>query len=183
MARAKKTETKKTTSKKTSKKVVEDFPVDDIINDLKGTLITENSEQVGCKKKIKTDVEEKPQETNEEVKTFENELLEKSVNLEGDIEIAETINSDEIVEKNADELKKEIEEEAYNEKVEQITEEVNQKVAQKVADILEDFSTEEIQQEEEEKEMKIVENKDKTFLKKARKIVTSHKWMGQIIDF
>ena len=43
MARAKKTETKKTTTKKTAKKstknVVEEFPVDDIINDLKGTLI------------------------------------------------------------------------------------------------------------------------------------------------
>lgn len=146
MARAKKTETKKTTTKKTPKKVVEDFPVDDIINDLKGTLITENSEQVGCKKKIKTDVEEKPQETNEEVKTFEDELLEKSVNLEGDVETVEAINFDEIVEKNADELKKEIE-------------------------------------EEEVVEEPVVENKKETTLKKARKIVTSHKWMGQIIDF
>ena len=146
MARAKKTETKKTTTKKTPKKVVEDFPVDDIINDLKGTLITENSEQVGCKKKIKTDVEGKPQETNEEVKTFEDELLEKSVNLEGDVETVEAINFDEIVEKNADELKKEIE-------------------------------------EEEVVEEPVVENKKETTLKKARKIVTSHKWMGQIIDF
>lgn len=187
MARAKKTETKKTTTKKTTKKstknVVEEFPVDDIINDLKGTLITENSDQVGCKKKFKDEVEEKQQETIEVNTAFEDESIEKCVNTEGDIEAVETVNVDEIVEKNADELKKEIKEEAYEEKVEQITEEVNQKVAQKVADILEDFSVEEIQQEEEEKEKKIVENKDKTFLKKARKIVTNHKWMGQIIDF
>lgn len=179
MARAKKTETKKTTTKKTTKKVVEEFPVDDIINDLKGTLITENSDQVGCKKKFKDEVEEKQQETIEVNNTFEDELLEKCVNTEGDIEAAETVNADEIIKDTADKLK----EEAYEEKVEQITEEVNQKVAQKVADILEDFSAGEIQQEEEEKEMKIVENKDKTFLKKARKIVTNHKWMGQIIDF
>ena len=151
MARAKKTETKKTTTKKTAKKstknVVEEFPVDDIINDLKGTLITENSDQVGCKKKFKDEVEEKPQETNEEVKTFQDELLEKSVNLEGDIEAVETVNVDEIIKDTADKLREEIKEEVKEEPVVEV---------------------------KKEKE---------PFLKKARKIVTNHKWMGQIIDF
>ena len=147
MARAKKTETKKTTTKKTTKKttknVVEEFPVDDIINDLKGTLITENSDQVGCKKKFKDEVEEKQQETNEEVKTFEDELLEKSVNLEGDIEAVETVNVDEIIKDTADKLREEVKEEPVVE----------------------------------------VKKEKEPFLKKARKIVTNHKWMGQIIDF
>ena len=151
MARAKKTETKKTTTKKTTKKstknVVEEFPVDDIINDLKGTLITENSDQVGCKKKFKDEVEEKQQETNEVNNTFEDELLEKCVNTEGDIEAVETVNVDEIIKDTADKLKEEIKEEVNEEPVVEV---------------------------KKEKE---------PFLKKVRKIVTNHKWMGQIIDF
>ena len=151
MARAKKTETKKTTAKKTTKKstknVAEEFPVDDIINDLKGTLITENSDQVGCKKKFKDEVEEKQQETIEVNNTFEDDLLEKCVNTEGDIEAVETVNVDEIIKDTAEKLKEEIKEEVNEEPVVEV---------------------------KKEKE---------PFLKKARKIVTNHKWMGQIIDF
>lgn len=147
MARAKKTETKKTITKKTTKKstknVAEEFPVDDIINDLKGTLITENSDQVGCKKKFKDEVEEKQQETIETNNTFEDELLEKCVNTEGDIEAVETVNVDEIIKDTADKLREEVKEEPVVE----------------------------------------VKKEKEPFLKKARKIVTNHKWMGQIIDF
>lgn len=164
MARTKKTETKKTTTKKTTKKstkkVVEEFPVDDIINDLKGTLITENSDKIGSKKKFKEDVKEKQQETNEEVKTFEDELLEKCINTEGDIEAVETVNVDEIIKDTADKLREEIKEE---------------EVEEPVVDAKEEEPKNEVKENS--------ENKKDVFLKKMRKIVTSHKWMGQIIDF
>lgn len=129
MARAKKTETKKKT---TAKKEAEEFPVDDIINDLKGTLITENSEQVGCKKKYKENVKE--EEVTEEV------------------------------------LKEEVTEETLEVKEEEV---IETPVVTEIETIAET-----------DKEEEVVEKKQPTVTKKPmRKIVTSHRWMGQIIDF
>lgn len=124
MARAKKTETKKTTTKKATKKVVDDFPVDDMINDLKGSLITENSEQIGYKKKPRAKTKPKPIETVvEENNNFETELLEKSVNTDGNIDAVETVNVDEIVKATTEELKEEIEKEVVEEPVVEVKKE------------------------------------------------------------
>ena len=97
MARAKKTETKKTTTKKTTKKVVDDFPVDDMINDLKGSLITENSEQIGYKKKPRAKTKSKPIET-----VVEENAIEEESNDNSNVEVIEDF-KEEIITESANE--------------------------------------------------------------------------------
>lgn len=154
--------TKKTTKKTTAKKTT-----------TKKKTVKKEEKQVSVEEMFLNEAQNTAL-TSEDIEQVNEERKNNAVVEEETIEVVAAL------EPSVDEIP-ETEKEAYEEKVEQITEEVNQKVA----DNLEDFSVEEIQQEEEEKEMKIVENKDKTQPKKKLTVdnVFGHTWMGQIIDF
>lgn len=157
MARAKKTETKKTTTKKATKKVVDDFPVDDMINDLKGSLITENSEQIGYKKKPRAKTKPKPIET-----VVEENAIEEESNDNSNVEVIEDFK----------------EESNDNNNEEIITESANEET--ELEPLKENDKPEEIVSEQIQNE---TDKEPKRNILKTRQIVTNHKWMGQIIDF